>query len=256
MKLGVFQAACGGCDFTTRLDRLNTELSGKDLDLVVCPELFATGYHIENTHQTLAQPAGGVFLQAFGELANHHGCAIAFGYPEASDGLPYNSAAVVGPDGALLANHRKKAQSPHSFEETSFENGSTRTIFPCGDLQVAVAICYEIEFPETARAAAFGGADLLIVPTALVGAWPVVAEKVVPARAFENGIYVAYANHGGAELSYTYLGGSRIVSPGGAELAVAGQGEELIAAEIARDQVQAAQARLPYLRDRTKIKGT
>ena len=186
MKLGVFQAACGGCDFQTRLDRLNLALFGEDLHLVVCPELFATGYHIENKHETLAQPASGSFLRAFGDLAKRHECAIAFGYPETNDGPPYNSAAVVDSNGVLLANHRKLAQSPGSFEETSFENGSSRTVFSCGGLRVAIAICYEIEFPETARAAALGGADLLIAPTALVDALPVRQREALVLCAFEG----------------------------------------------------------------------
>ena len=255
MKLGIFQPACGGHDLEHRIGSLRNALRGQSIDLVICPELFATGYHIEERFESQAQPVNGTFFDAFAELAQAHGCAIAYGYPEARDGLPFNSVCVVGPDGSLLANHRKMAQSPHSFEETSFKNGTERTLFEYAGLSLAIAICYEIEFPETARAAAMDGADLLIVPTALVDSWPIVAEKVVPARAFENGIWVAYANHGGSELTHTYLGGSRIVSPAGSEVAVAGQGEELITAEILRTQVQSAQARLPYLRDCAKVKG-
>lgn len=248
MKLAVFQAECGGLDLGDRLARLDRALQGHTLNLVVCPELFATGYHIATDHRDLGEPAEGRYFRAVAELAKTHACAIAYGYPEAA-GRTFNSAAIVGADGELLANHRKRLASPSSFEETSFANGASQTLFELAGTKVAVAICYEIEFPETARNAALAGADLLIVPTALVEAWPVVAERVVPARAFENGLWVAYANHAGRELSHTYLGGSRIFAPDGREVAVAGRDEELLVAEVDKAAVTAARDRLPYLRD-------
>ena len=48
----------------------------------------------------------------------------------------------------------------------------------------------------------------------------IVAERIVPARAFENGVWIAYANHAGSENGFTYLGGSRIVAPNGHEAAI------------------------------------
>lgn len=249
MRLGVFQAACGGCTVGERFDRLSAALDAHDLDLVVCPELFASGYLIDGHHRDLAERADGPSFRAMGRLARQHGCAIAYGYPEAEGDKIYNSAALVGGDGTRLANHRKALPSPHSFEETSFANGAPAPLAMLGGLRIAMAICYEIEFPETARRAALAGADLLLVPTALVDSWPSVAERMVPTRAFENGLWLAYANHGGSEGGKRYLGGSRIVAPDGSEPAVAGAGEDLIAAEIDADAVQAARARLPYLRD-------
>jgi predicted amidohydrolase len=248
MRLGVFQADCGGLGLDERLSRLEGALKGQTLDLVVCPELFATGYHLENGHGALAEPSDGRYLDAFSALAKRHEIAIAFGYPEAAD-RTYNAAAVVSADGTLLANHRKRLASPGSFEEHSFANGNAPTHFDLAGLRIAVAICYEIEFPETARGAALSGAALLIVPTALVAQWPVVAERIVPARAFENGLWLAYANHSGSELMHEYLGGSRIVAPDGDEVAIAGRSEEMLMAEIDAKAVAKARMRLPYLRD-------
>ncbi len=253
MRLGVFQAACGGSDFDERLVRLGAALDGRDLDLVVCPELFATGYHIDGKHGDLAEPAMGRYFDGFADLARRNGTAIAFGYPEADRDQTYNSAAIVGPDGQLLANHRKRLPSPGSFEETSFAHGDGTVQTDIAGMKVAIVICYEFELPESARAAAQAGAELIVVPTALIDAWPVVAEQMVPTRAFENGIWVAYANHGGWEMSYRYFGGSRIVAPDGKIVAKAGQGEELVTARVSSAACRAAQKRLPYLRDCVKL---
>lgn len=253
MKLGVLQTAFGGFEAQRRLEALAGALRGTTLDLLVCPELVASGYHIDGTHAGLAEPADGPFAGQVAEIAGRSGTAILYGYPEAADGAVYNSAALIGMDGALIATHRKRLMSPGSFEETSFACGDGPTFADFAGLRIAIVICYEIEFPETARQAARGGADLLLAPTALVDRWRVVAERVIPARAFENGIFVAYANHAGRELDFNYFGGSRIVAPDGTELAVAGAHQELIAADIDPARVSAAREKLPYLRDYVKL---
>ena len=117
---------------------------------------------------------------------------MAYGYPERSGGRPYNSAVVVGRDGKVIANHRKR-RLPNAYEKQWFQTGSGMTFFMLDGWKVALVICYEVEFPETVRAAALQGAQLVIVSTALSNAWPVVARAVFPARAFENGVFLSYA---------------------------------------------------------------
>ena len=251
MKLGIYQCVAAGRSTAERLQVLEAHLSrdGQGLDLLVCPELFLSGYNVGADIDRLAEPPDGPFGRAMAALAVKYGTAIAFGYPErAAEGI-YNSAALYDASGTLLATHRKRLPSPGSFEEDAFLRGDAVTFADLGDWRVAMVICYEVEFPESLRQAARGGAQLVLVPTALGADWGVVAEKTVPARAFENGIWLAYADHAGAENGARYFGGSRIASPTGGEPAVAGQDEVLIRAEIDLDSVTAAQSRLPYLRD-------
>lgn len=255
MRLGVYQSEAGTADFGARLSALDRALHLTDVDMVVCPELWATGYFRPEPHRRLAQPRDGKWSERVATLARRHDTAILFGYPEAAGGGVYNSAIAIGPDGTVLAHHRKCLPAPGSFEEEGFDPGSGETLFDFQGLRIALVICYEVEFPETARRAALAGADLLVAPTALVDAWPVVAEKVIPARAFENGMWVAYANHAGREMDRTYFGGSRIVRPDGTEAAVAGRDPALIVAGVDHDSVQRARTRLPYLQDLAKLTG-
>ena len=76
-----------------------------------------------------------------------------------------------------------------------------------------------------------------------------VSRRVIPARAFENGVFLVYANHAGAEGPMDYIGDSVIVSPLGEDLARAGCGETLIAADIDPSVLPAIRERLPFLRD-------
>lgn len=249
MRLGIYQCVAAGRAPEERLAVLEKHLDGASLDLLVCPELFLSGYNVGDDIDRLAEPPDGPFGRKMAGLAQRHGCAIAYGYPERGADRIYNSAALYDAGGTLLATHRKQLPSPGSFEEEAFGRGDRITFADLGDWRLAIIICYEVEFPEIVRVAAQGGAQLVLVPTALGADWGVVAEKIVPARAFENGIYLAYADHAGVENGAAYFGGSRIVAPDGSEVAVAGQDEVLITAEINRNKVRALQARLPYLRD-------
>ncbi|MCP5087654.1 MAG: carbon-nitrogen hydrolase family protein [Rhodobacteraceae bacterium] len=246
MRIGVFQAQAGVGDPQDRLARLAEALEGQALDLVVCPELFMSGYDVGDELLRLAEPRDGAFARAVGALAMESGCAVAYGYPEWAEGIVYNAAQVIDGQGNWLANHRK-LMLPPGFEGSYFNAGSSLTSFEFGGLQFGLLICYDAEFPEAVRACAQGGADIVLVPTALGAQWPVVAEKLMPTRAFENGVWLCYANHAGAEASRQYLGKSCIVAPDGSDAARAGRQAALISAEVSAELVQSTRARLPNL---------
>ncbi len=249
MKLGVYQCVAAGLSQDNRIDALDTAMRDQSLDLLVCPELFACGYNSGSAIAELAEPQGGTFCQRMASLARAHQCALVFGYAERAGNVIYNSAALLDDRGHLLANHRKQLPSPGSFEVDVFARGDTITYADLGGWRVAIIICYEVEFPENLRRAAQSGAHLVVVPTALGADWGVVAEKVVATRAYENGIYVAYASHAGEENGARYYGGSRIAAPDGSEPAVAQQDECVVCAGIERGEVDRMQERLPFLAD-------
>ena len=258
MKIAVFQSACGELTVEQRIERLTQAITTHQrdqgsLNLVLCPELFLSGYNVGDDLTHLAQPVQGGFYEKIGTLASNTECGIVYGYPERTEQGLFNSAACISSNGELLANHHKQLNSPGSFEEDYFKPGHCATFFNYMGFKIALMICYEVEFPETVRAAAAQGAQLILVPTALVSQWSVVAEKVVPTRAFENGVWLAYANHAGHENGFDYLGASKIVAPSGDVKAHAGDTENLISVDIDLASVDAAQKRLPYLRDHTKF---
>jgi predicted amidohydrolase len=97
------------------------------------------------------------------------------------------------------------------------------------------------------RALARKGVELVISPTALGRRWGIVAEKVIPARAFENGVFLAYVDQAGTENGHAYAGLSCLVGPDGADRARAGAGEEVVTAEIDLADITAMRAAIPYL---------
>lgn len=228
------------------------ELGPASPDLVVLPELFQCGYNVGARLGAAGEPRDGPFAKAVAELARGQDTAIVYGCAERDGDVLYNAALAFGRDGRMLGHHRKLILPP-GFEGDHFAPGEGSALFAIGAFKVALLVCYDVEFPETVRHVAMAGADLVVVPTALSDQWPLVADKLVPVRAFENGVFLAYCNHSGTENGLTYHGGSCIVAPDGADLARAGAGPQTLSAALDHAAVARARARLPYHRDRAAL---
>jgi predicted amidohydrolase len=252
LTIAVFQCLARDEDAASRLDRLETaatEAAAGGARLLVTPEAFVSGYGgMPGRIHARAEPADGPSAQRAAGIAAQHGIAIVLGYPEAADGVVYNAALCIGPDGSMLANHRKVGLSG-TDEQATYAHGDAITVFELDGHRIGVLICYDVEFPELVRAGARAGATVFAVPTALVTRWPVVADKMIPTRALENGVYIAYTNYAGREDPFDYLGSSCIVGPDGEDLARAGHGEELVVATVEWERVRSTRTKLPYLED-------
>lgn len=217
-------------------------------ELLVTPEMFVTGY---NVGSGLARLASAPLLEMVSELATTAGIAIAAGLPLVRSTGITNSAVLVSAAGELLASYDKT----HLFgdlDRSMFVAGSSLSrLVKWNGLWVGLLICYDVEFPETVRFLATHGADLVLVPTAQMQPFEFVAEHVVPSRAWENQVYVAYANHIGSERELKYVGRSIVAAPDASSSNIASpDAPALLVADI--DPAVLARSRVanPYLLDR------
>ncbi|MET8287731.1 MULTISPECIES: carbon-nitrogen hydrolase family protein [unclassified Streptomyces] len=218
--------------------------------LLAAPEMFLTGYAIGDDIGRLAEPADGDAADAIAEIATRHGVAVAYGYPERSGERVHNSAQLISADGTRLANYRK-THLFGCFERDHFTPGDQSVVqAELNGLRVGLMICYDVEFPENVRAHALAGTDLLVVPTAQMHPFQFVAESVVPVRAFENQMYVAYVNRVGVEGEFEFVGLSTLAGPDGVARTRAGRAEELVLAEADPAFLAASREANPYLKDR------
>lgn len=234
------------------LGQMAGDAAARGAKLLVCPEMFLTGYAIgPEAVRRLAEPADGPSARAAAAIAAEHGIALCYGYPEAApDGRVHNAALLLGRDGATLANHRK-SHLYGELDRAAFAAGAgTPTVADLDGLKVGLLVCYDLEFPENVRLLALEGVDLLLVPTALMAPYDFIPGPVVATRAYENQLFLAYANRCGSEGELTYLGRSCIVGPDGRDLARAGEGEELILADLDPDLLAASRKLNTYLADR------
>lgn len=192
-------------------------------DLLVLPELFASGYLFSDARELhdAAEPTTGPTLRALARFCRSRSCFLIGGFPERAPEGVFNSAAVVGPEG-LLGLYRKT----HLFnkERELFQPGDTgfRT-WRLGGIQVGVMICFDWCFPEAARSLVLAGAELLAHPSNLVLPH---GQRAMRVRSLENRVFSITANRTGSDLGpdgaeLRFTGGSQITDIDGTVLAKA-----------------------------------
>lgn len=220
-------------------------------DLLVLPEMALSGYDIGELAFELAEPPDGAAARRMAEAARRHGVAILYGHGETGEGGHcYDAATLVDAEGRHRLTHRK-CHLYGEEERTVFTPGTTlgRPV-QLGGLSIGVLVSYDMEFPEAVRSLADRGADLVCVPAALSVPNPRVPDLLVPARALENGIFVAYVNRCGHETTLVYEGLSTVAAPDGRILARAGKHEEMLFADIDSAAYEEQRDLAPYLEDR------
>lgn len=251
MQLAIWQTQGHPADPAANLAALEARLAEVARiggELLLCPELWLCGYNVAEQLAELAEPVDGPSAQRIAELARRHGVAVCYGYaerhPEGS--RPYLSVQLIDGEGRRLANYRKT----HLFaaEQELFSPGdSLPPPVRLGAWNIGLLLGVELEYPEAVRSLVLSGVDLLLVPTALTPEYAVVAQSVVPARAVENQIFVAYCDRCGEERGLEFLGGSRAVGPDGQALAFANGAESLLLVRLDRALRGKLAERFPYL---------
>ncbi|RLL65717.1 carbon-nitrogen hydrolase family protein [Streptomyces sp. Z26] len=232
------------------LDRAARRAAAAGARLLVTPELSLTGYALGDRPAERAEPADGPSAQAVARVAAAHGVAVAYGYPERAGDRLHNSVRLVGPDGAPLADYRK-THLYGGWETAHFTPGDTLVVQADLDgVRLGLLVCYDVEFPEPVRAHALAGTQVLLVPTALMRPYERVARTVVPTRAWESQLYVAYANRCGTEGEFAFTGLSCLAAPDGTVPARAGDGADLLVADVDLGLLAASRAENTYLADR------
>lgn len=256
MRLALCQAAPTRGDVEgafVRMDRMARAAALSGADLLLLPELYLPGYNRPGLHGPMAQPACGEWIARAAEIARQAGCALCFGFAEKTPEGTRNSAMVLSAEGERIALYRK-VQPFGPMEEANFIPGEGYVAFDFKGRRLGLLICFDIEFPVHARRLAAAGVNLLLVPTANPAAYPHVQELLVPARAAENGITVAYANYTGDDAGLAFGGGSVIAGPRGDILARAGSGEALLVTDLPDPDPATAQ-HAPADRERGDIPG-
>ena len=254
MRIALLQMSAVPGDVPANLARIATaagEAAHQGVDLLIAPELATVGYGAGEALRDLAEPRGGAQIASLATIAADAGLAIIAGFAEREGACIYNSAVFT--DGRAEPIIYRKSHLYGEYERAIFAAAEpTATIAEWRGLKLGLLICYDVEFPENVRRLALAGANLVAVPTAL----PVspeaemIAERVIAVRAFENQIFVVYANHTVRDDRFAYAGLSHVAAPDGSSLAKASATEAgLIIAEIRPEDYARSRAVNTYLRD-------
>ena len=225
------------------------EAARRGTALVVFPELWSTGYDLENW-PTHASPLGAGLFARLAALAQEHHIALAGSVLEARDGRAYNALALFTADGALAATYRKTHLFRLMDEEKWLAPGAERVLADAPWGGTGLAICYDLRFPELFRRYALDGARLVLLPAE----WPARRaahwHTLLRARAIENQMFVAGVNRVGESKGEVFGGGSELIDPWGEAVVAAGSAPTLLTAEIDLAQVDEVRRRIPVFQDR------
>jgi 5-aminopentanamidase len=191
-----------------------------DLGWVVLPEFFISGYSdLVSAHHYAEDAECGESVRFFTALARDLGLHVAYGFPERLPGTVgvagvSNSANLVGPDGLVLT-YRKRHLVRTTQEHLVFVPGTELPVVEADGVRVALIICWDLGFPETAREAALAGADLILAPAAWRDPWGLQYELSCAARALDNAVYLASANQLGIYPGAQFSASGHVYGPDG-----------------------------------------
>ncbi len=234
-----------------KMEEAVEEAAGEGAELLIFPELFLTGYNIRNEVFRLAEDREGKSIERMARAAAEHGMHLIFGMPEREEDRIYNSAVLIDPDGNVGVYRKAMLPNFGAFEEGLYYTpGREFPVFHTELGVIGISICYDIFYPEINKIYAAKGAELLVNISASPSISRALFERVLPARAIENGAYMLYSNNVGTQIGLVFWGGSRVIGPKGEMLA---QGEPyaegMVVSELKADDLRLARQYRPTLRD-------
>jgi N-carbamoylputrescine amidase len=274
IRVGLVQMACSA-DPERNLAKAHEKIhsaASQGARIVCLQELFRSQYFCREEKETLfdlAEPIPGPSTHALSALAAELGIVIIVPvFERRAPGLYHNTAVIIDADGTIAGIYRKMhiPDDPLYYEKFYFTPGDLG--FECFNTRyarIASLICWDQWYPEAARLAALGGAQILFYPTAIgwhphekqqYGVSQYEAWKTIQrSHAIANGIYVAVANRtgfeGSAENGLEFWGGSFVSDPFGQLVAEASHDkEEILVVDCDLQRVEETRRYWPFLRDR------
>lgn len=234
---------------TSQMEKWTAEAGRRGSHLVVFPELWSTGYALEQSKE-LAHTLNAGLFQQIASAAVQNKISLVGSILEKRGLEVANSASFFAPNGRMLGIYRKIHLFRLMQEDQWLQPGAAPLAMDLPWGNTALAICYDLRFPELFRRYAVEGAKMVIIPAE----WPIERiehwRALLVARAIENQCYMVACNAAGLTGETTFGGHSMIVDPWGKIVVEAGEAPQLLTAEIELDVVDEVRKRIPVFEDR------
>jgi predicted amidohydrolase len=234
----------------TTAQTLAAQAAGQGADLFLLPELWATGYDLDRAGAHSAPLDEGHFAWMASLAREHHLYVVGTALEANPGGRPFNTAALYGPDGERIGAYRKVHLWAPLGEVEHMTPGNSLPAFDLPWGRTALAICYDLRFPELWRSFADAGAQLVLIPAE----WPVRRiehwQFLLRARAVEDQFFVVGCNRIGVDTDGDFGGHSAVVDPWARVLVEGGSEPGLYVTTLDLDDVANARRLLPFLADR------
>lgn len=268
-RLAVLQHAMAA-DIEANLEtaaRLMAQAAGEGANIVVFPEVHLSPFFPKHRAEDRADVADRYVmgedhpaLARLSALAAEHGLVtIANIYRQGEAGARYDASPVFDADGRLLgvSDMVHVAQFESFWEKDYYAHGDAFEVYDTAVGRIGVVICYDRHFPESWRACALAGAEIIATPACnLASENTDLFANEIAVMAYQNSVYAAMANRCGTEEGVAYAGASVIAGPDGAVLAKAGSDEAVLIADLDLDhrrEIARKAGWLAELRDWLKV---
>jgi predicted amidohydrolase len=230
--------------------RMTAVASQHHADIIVFPELWSTGYDLENGAKYATPTDAGIFAEV-AKLARQHQIAILGScLSDLGAGRIGNTAVYFNILGQPLGTYSKTHLFRLMDEEQYLSPGDGRTLIQTEWGLMGLAICYDLRFPELFRAYALAGAQLVFLPSE----WPHPRlahwQTLLRARAIENQMFMVACNRVGNSKNTNFFGHSCIIDPWGEAVIEGGEEEGVLTAVIDLSKVAEVRAKIPIFKDR------
>jgi len=248
------QVTCQLHDKEANLKRMREVVRKSKGQIVVFPEMSLTGYLPRDDLFTLAETIVGPSIKSILRLAKETKKDIVFGAPmrdEEIPGLVYNSCLCATGNGRLYKYDKMYLPTFGPFEEKVFFTPGKKAVVAEGrHAKIGLMVCYDMFFPELAKLETLLGAQILVNISAAPTTSRPFFRRVMPGRAVENAIFLAYTNLVGVHGSLVFGGSSVLLGPRGEELARAKDLEEdIVTGQVDLGDLEVARRFRPTVRD-------
>jgi len=253
IRIAVAQMEPLNGDIDANLSKVKEVVTSVNAELYIFPELFLTGYLIEDLVFKLALDLDSKPIKELQQVSNKHRVGIVLGFPERSSmGYLYNSALAIDYRGNIYIYRKRHLPTFSSFSEgrwfKSYRGSFNPWLF--GTIKVGITICYDIFFPEIFRKYMLNGVELFINISAAPDTSIQLFHILSRARAIENSAYFVWVNTTGFIGGFGFGGASIAVDPLGNILYTLKYYEEDIqVVEINFDNIKKYRIERPLLRD-------
>ncbi|XP_041373451.1 omega-amidase NIT2-like [Gigantopelta aegis] len=260
-KLALIQMLVGTSkgDNLSRAVKFITEAAKSGAQLVALPECFNSPYGTKYFKE-YSEKIPGETSQVLSKAAKENKIFLVGGsYPEEENGKIFNTCPVFGPDGRLIATHRKvhlfdiDVPGKMTFKESEvLSSGNQLTSFQTDFGKIGIGICYDIRFPEMSQSYSQKGCSLLIFPGAFnMTTGPAHWELLQRSRALDNQLYVATVSPARDDTaSYVVWGHSTVVNPWGEVIATTDHKETIVYADIDLGYMSEVREHIPVSRQK------
>lgn len=217
-------------------------------DLIVFPEATLTGFPTRENVRDLAETLEGPSLSRVRDAARAANVAVAVGLAEREGDRFYNTTVLIDERGDIALRYRKTHL--WATDVGVFTPGDRYEVCEFKGMTVGLLICYDIEFPETARAVASLGAEMLVVTNGNMDPFGPVHRRAIVARAMENQMFAALVNRtGDGDDNLTFPGETALVSPFGDVLCELKDEDAVLHATVDRALLAQSREHYSYLHD-------